>query len=105
MDHLYPCSFPSCRGLVRKQVNLDEHDPEECKGVVQPAIGCEQPRFEATGATVTYIVRSLLWTFRKTSLTLTLKHDFNFKGASVAQSSKRRPPTTEVTGSSPVSNI
>ncbi|CAB3999131.1 cytochrome b-245 heavy chain-like [Paramuricea clavata] len=37
-------------GLVRKQVNVDEHDPLECQGFVNPQQGCPQPRFEATGA-------------------------------------------------------
>jgi hypothetical protein len=40
------------RGLVRKQVNVDEHDPLECRGTVDPQQGCPQPRFEATGAAV-----------------------------------------------------
>ena len=40
------------RGLVRKQVNVDEHDPLECRGTVDPRQGCPQPRFEATGAAV-----------------------------------------------------
>jgi hypothetical protein len=41
----------STRGLVRKQVNVEEHDPVECQGVVN-GIECPQPRFEATGAAV-----------------------------------------------------
>lgn len=37
---------------MRKQVNVDEHDPLECRGTVDPRQGCPQPRFEATGAAV-----------------------------------------------------
>ena len=36
---------------MRKQVNVDDHDPEECQGVVNNN-ECPQPRFEATGAAV-----------------------------------------------------
>ena len=43
------------RGLVRRQVNVDDHDPVECQGVVN-GNECPQPRFEATGAAVIFVI-------------------------------------------------